>query len=549
MRTPTDLNCNRGYEWWLMEQAQKRNPSIQFYGLEWGAPGWFSGGFWSQDNINYILAWLGCAQQHHLKISYIGGWNEKGWDKGWYEQLKAALVANGYGDVKVVAADNAGWQVATDMKNDPAFNAATDVVGIHYPCTVIHCSPSADAIGLGKPLFASESGWNDYATGATRLASELNHEYVDAQITGFINWPAAYAWYPSIQLAGAGLLRANEPWSGHYELGPTLWTLAQTTQFTQPGWHYIDSASGYLSGGGTYVSLHSPDNQNYSTVFETTAATAPQTVSVRVTGGLPSATLHEYSTQLENGDESTWFVRQPDLTPGPDGTYTLTLEPGHVYTISTLTGGKVLNDPPASATMPLPYTESFEGYPFGATPHLFSDLEGAFQVAPCDREGGKCLRQVITQQPIKWTKVPSPVTVVGDTNWSDYTVSTRTLLEKPGSVSLMGRITGELNANKSPHELLPTGYYLTDSDTGDWTLQVIKANQTMTTLASGSGVPLGTEQWHRLSLSFHGSELIASVDGDPLADISDPSFTRGQVGLMVGSYINAQFDDFSVTPN
>src|SRR5256885_12635243 len=28
MRTPTDLNCDRGYEWWLMEQAKKRNPNI-----------------------------------------------------------------------------------------------------------------------------------------------------------------------------------------------------------------------------------------------------------------------------------------------------------------------------------------------------------------------------------------------------------------------------------------------------------------------------------------------------------------------------------------
>src|SRR6266536_108129 len=38
MRTATDLNCDRGYEWWLMEQAKKRNPAIRLYGLEWGAP-------------------------------------------------------------------------------------------------------------------------------------------------------------------------------------------------------------------------------------------------------------------------------------------------------------------------------------------------------------------------------------------------------------------------------------------------------------------------------------------------------------------------------
>src|SRR5947207_7462753 len=56
-RTPTDQNYQRGYEWWLMEQAKLRNPDMKLAGLEWGAPGWFNGGvggpqgFYSQDNI------------------------------------------------------------------------------------------------------------------------------------------------------------------------------------------------------------------------------------------------------------------------------------------------------------------------------------------------------------------------------------------------------------------------------------------------------------------------------------------------------------------
>ena len=38
--TSTDLDCNRGYEWWLMEQAKARNPNIKLAALSWGAPGW-----------------------------------------------------------------------------------------------------------------------------------------------------------------------------------------------------------------------------------------------------------------------------------------------------------------------------------------------------------------------------------------------------------------------------------------------------------------------------------------------------------------------------
>jgi len=79
MRTPTEGDCDRGCEWWLMEQAKARNPGITFYGLEWAVPGWLNGGFWSQDNITYLRSWLGCAQSHGLRVGYLRGWNENGY--------------------------------------------------------------------------------------------------------------------------------------------------------------------------------------------------------------------------------------------------------------------------------------------------------------------------------------------------------------------------------------------------------------------------------------------------------------------------------------
>jgi hypothetical protein len=35
-----DLSCDRGYEFWLVGEAIKRNPNITTYGLSWGVPGW-----------------------------------------------------------------------------------------------------------------------------------------------------------------------------------------------------------------------------------------------------------------------------------------------------------------------------------------------------------------------------------------------------------------------------------------------------------------------------------------------------------------------------
>ena len=35
MHSPNDLDYGRGYEWWLMVEAKKRNPNIKLYGLSW----------------------------------------------------------------------------------------------------------------------------------------------------------------------------------------------------------------------------------------------------------------------------------------------------------------------------------------------------------------------------------------------------------------------------------------------------------------------------------------------------------------------------------
>ncbi len=40
MRSPTDHDSSRGYEWWLMAEAHKRNPHILLEILPWGAPRW-----------------------------------------------------------------------------------------------------------------------------------------------------------------------------------------------------------------------------------------------------------------------------------------------------------------------------------------------------------------------------------------------------------------------------------------------------------------------------------------------------------------------------
>jgi hypothetical protein len=104
------INCNAGYEFWLAQEAVERNPNIKLYGLTWAAPCWVGSSMYSQNGIQYILDWLGCARQRGLTFDYMGGWNEKGsWSTAWWKDLRTALDQHGFATVKLVASDQT-WQ-------------------------------------------------------------------------------------------------------------------------------------------------------------------------------------------------------------------------------------------------------------------------------------------------------------------------------------------------------------------------------------------------------------------------------------------------------
>ncbi|MEE1783533.1 ricin-type beta-trefoil lectin domain protein [Streptomyces sp. SP17BM10] len=552
MHTAGTVDCDQGYEWWLAEQAKARNPGIRIAALSWGAPGWIGGGtFWSQDTVGYLMSWLGCAAQHHLTVDYLGGWNERGYDKGWYESLKSALTAHGYA-TKVVAADS-DWSVADAMATDPAFRDAVDIVGTHYPCGYLGdyatCSSTPSAKALGKPLWASENGSEDTDTGAPAVARAINRDYLDGGMTAFFNWPVIAALYPNLYFATAGMSVANQPWSGNYGIGRTTWVTAHTTQFAQPGWHYVDAASGYLAGkrtNGSYVTLKAPDDSAYSTVIETVDATAAQTASFTVAGGLPTGQVHVWATDLRSASPADWFVHQQDVTPS-GGSYTLTLQPGRVYTVTTTTGqGKGTATPPARAALPLPYADGFETPATTTSPRYFTDMNGAFQTVPCGSgRAGTCLRQMAATTPIRWTdeSYNAPYTIMGDGGWGNYTVSADTLFEQSGTVELLGRVNQQGRNNNGLN-----AYHLRVSDGGAWSIDRSDTTWTWTTLAGGTTTALGTGRWHTVSLTLQDSTLTAAVDGTTLGSATDTAYTNGQAGLGVTGYQTEQFDNFSLTP-
>lgn len=569
-RQPGQVDCAADPDWALMRAAKARNPRIGLVALEWGAPGWLHGGFWSRDNIDYLLSWLGCARAQGLSIDYLGGWNERGYEPGWYAALGAA-VAKAYPRTRIIAADSFDWGIAAELRRDPAFSRAVAVVGMHHPCRpewrVTACPSPALARGLPQPLWASEESTQDFTDGAGPLARELNLNYVDGRMTAALVWSAASAFYDDLPLAGRGLVLAEQPWSGAYTVGREVWVLAQTTQFARPGWRYDDLASGRLPLGGSYVTLRAPDGgragADWSTVVETTQATGPQVLRLTAGAGLRAGRLHEWCTDLTSDDPAGWFVHEPD--PGRvAGSTAVRVAPEQLCTLTTTTGQhRGTAKGPAPAPMPLPFTASTAG-PAGSEPPLFFDVNGAFDLAGCAAgRPGSCIALEVTRRPIRWSTAGDglPTTVVGDPTWyGDYTVSASVLLQDAPWVELLGRVDSARGAGVS-------GYALRLSADGSWRLVTEAAVRPPGgTLRSGAAktadegggsaadrvlaagrIPTAAG-WHGLALRMTGTHLAVLIDGRPLARVADASHTDGQVGLRVGGWAHAQFAALDVVP-
>ncbi|MFJ2960121.1 galactosylceramidase [Streptomyces sp. NPDC087270] len=567
------INCQAGYEFWLAQQAVKRNPQIKLYGLTWAAPGWVGSSMYTQNGIQYITDWLGCAKQRGLTFAYMGGWNEKGgWTAAWWKDLRAALDAHGFAKVKLVAADQVSSfsDVSGAMAQDPDFAEAVSVIGEHYPCgwngptpisdypnVETSCPSSPAAQALNTPLWAAEQGSMSYNAGGLPMARADNIDYVDGRMTASINWPVVASAYSDVGFADQGLVRADEPWTGAYDVGLSTWVTAHTTQFAQPGWQYLDGASGYLGGRssdevGSYVTLKSPGGKDWSSVVETTRATGPQTVELAVSGGLSTRPVHVWSTNLVSNDRSQWFAQDRTLVPDAHGTVTMTLQPDHLYSFTTTTGQhKGSAAVPASKPLALPYSDSFTTGTQGQQARYLATMEGAFTVEPCAGRGGNCVQMNTPAKPLEWQsniRTPYPYTVGGDEAWSNYQVSADVRNAQPGSVGILGRQSNLGGTEEDPSKV--HYYSLTLGDTGAWSINLADGSGSAArSLAGGTlSSAAGLNTWHNLALTFDGSLIYASVDGTTVGSATDTTLAAGKVGLVASGYLaGEQYDNLKVS--
>jgi len=561
MHTRDDLDYSRGYTWWVLREAKKRNPNITFDGTAWSAPGWIGNGrFWSQDAADYYVKWLGGLRNvYGLEFDAIGCRNEKGVSYEFVKMLRATLDANGFNKVQIHAFDN--WPAnkfdfVKDMVTDEKLRDSIGILSAHT-LAKIPASPEVRemAAKMNKPIWNTEE--HVYLKGfdcAISIVKAFNENFIRSGATKIVNWYDIAGVYPMEPYSeDPAMLLARSPWSGHYDVREALWGYAHYGQFTQVGWQYLNGGCGDLAGGGTFVTLKSPGD-DYSVIVETKGAKTSQQISFQIGGGLSAKNLCVWRS-----NEKEQFIQQAGIKP-VNGAFTFTAEPNSIYSLSTTTGQQKgsFDNIPAPKPFPFPYYETFDEYSkpkeWGYLPHYTADIADAFEIVDRPDGKGKCLRQVVPAPTISWAPDWMPYTILGDDQWQNYEVSADVYLNPDESAGVMGRVKDV----GTGYGFIPKGYFLQLGDDGQCRLIVVRGKEDkkkrvgdaeqqailkaeMNDGGGGEKV-LGTvrllnitaRQWHNLKLRFEGSAITGLVDDKPVLSATDSLYIRGMAGLLAG---------------
>jgi len=561
MHTRDDLNYQRGYTWWILREAKKRNPKMTLDGTAWSAPGWIGNGqFWSQDAADYYVKWLqGLRKVYGLEFDAIGCRNEKGDSFEFVKTLRATLNANGFAKVRIHGFDN--WQAnkldfAKQMLVDDRLRDSIDIISSH---TLESIPASAEiqeiAAKLNKPIWNTEE--HVYENGFEAeidIVRAFNQNFIRSGATKIVNWYDIAGVYPMEPYSETpATLLARSPWSGNYQVREALWGYAHYSQFTEVGWQYLNGGSGELKGGGSFVTLKSPGS-DYSIIIETKGAKTPQAIQFQIGGGLSTKALTVWRS---NAQEQ--FTKQASIS-AVNGTFTIVLDPDSIYSLSTTTGQQKgsFHNTPLARPFPFPYSESFDEYSsaeqWGFLPRYTADIAGVFEISERPDKTGKCLRQVVPVRPISWAPEWLPYTILGDDQWQDYEVSADVYLNKGDSAGVMGRI----NDVGSGYGSIPKGYYLQLGDDGQCRLVVVRGKEDKKTpvgdaeqqalmraqqedteggekvLGSARIPNVGPNQWHNLKIRFEGTTITGWIDNQKVFNASDRHYKNGMAGLLAG---------------
>ena len=559
----TSPNYARGYEWQLMVQAKRRNPSIRLYGLAWTWPGYLGPSSpWTNPQLtaNYSLSWVvGARRVHGLHIDVLGVWNERSFSSPYVKALRRGLDAAGFPDTAILC-DDSKYACAAELMADAELAAAVTYLGGHDPAT-------AQARATGKAVWFSEDFHsNGGEAGAAVWAGQINSRYIEYNMTATLAWNAVDAFYRGLAFDDTGLMSARCPWSDSYEVLATIWATAHTTQFTQPGWHYlpVGNGSGPLRAGGSYVTyVNATGSQRaFTLVVEKFSGdgrgVAEETAQFCLAGSLvwaKGATLAVWKSTFHSTATPSYFSREAGVTVDSNGCFTLDVAVNSLWTVTTLTtGGKGQHPtPPACGPFPLPFHDTFDSCTPPAEANYFHDVSGAWECVAGADAHGTVMRLQTPTRPVSWepSADTTPVGVFGDRSWADVNVTLDVRLNAASESFMLAARANLGNATGYAvlqAEYVWAGLWLAFDTSGRWALQD-HANHAKVIRQGKLPAAPAVGEWHTYSLVVRGPELAGYQDGRSIFSAVDVSaqFGTGWVGygaLRWGHH--PDFDNFRV---
>lgn len=535
---PETAYFNRGYEWWLIKEAKRRNPDIKVEILQWGAPGWIDS-FYSIQNAEFITKYIkGLKQYRHINIDYTGIRNEVMYHIPWIKLLHKILDSTGLSDVKIDAGDQwkpgDQWQIAKDISKDTALARAVYAINAHVPEDT-HFKLPSEAFELNKPIWSGESHARGGDWEAAKKEAVINNlSYILAKITRVIYWSLITSYPEFLSAPKSGMMEANTPWSGHYEVQPPLWIYAHINQFAKPGWKYINDGCQYFQKQGwSVITLKDTATNNYSLIIETMDAKEPHTIHFKLQGNLSAGPLSVW----ESSFKKFLFKKQRNITPF-NQEFSIAVQPNSIYSLTTTRGqhkGTPEHAIPPAMPFPKIYKDNFNHDSLHREPPYFINYHGAFEVVKDKESGNRYLKQCSHKQGINWFSQPYPRILLGDSSWRNVRISVDFLIPDTGIVRIASRLH-----NFSWNSRVP-GYCFEIHADGQWQLKLTDKD---IILKRGRYEPLD-KKWHHLQFNCIGDEFTILIDKRQIVHAQDDQYQAGVIALATGWNV-AYFDNFEV---
>ncbi|XP_026560081.1 galactocerebrosidase [Pseudonaja textilis] len=527
MHYENDENYFRGYQWWLMKEAKKRNPFIKLIGLPWAFPGWIGRGMdWPYDypdvTAYYIISWIiGAKKYHDLDIDYIGIWNERSFNSKYIKILRYTLDKQDLHRVQIIASDYLWEPISFFMLTDSELHEAISVIGAHYPGT----ETVKNAQLTQKKLWSSE----DYSTfnnevGASCWARILNQNYVNGNMTATLAWNLVASYYEELPFGRCGLMTAQEPWSGHYSVNSPIWITAHN----------------FVKKNHSHSECIRPPLPSY--------VVSPQKAVFHLKGSFNKLkSLQMWYSKLDFSTANSTLFQSFGAKNISEGILTLSLGLDEIYTLTTLTTGhkSSSSEPPPSQRFPSTYKDDFNirNPPFSEAPY-FADQTGVFEYFINASDPGEhvfTLRQVVTQRPITWVMdAVNTISIIGSYKWVNFIITCDIYIESnKGGAFIAGRISKAgiyvASAKGIFFWVFPDGTYQV---TGD-----LAGNEILMKGLSG----VQANRWHTLTLILKGSNISGMLNGYPLwENVTTHSPENGWAAIGTHSFELTQFDNFHV---